>query len=247
MMPPPRRDSAPDVLEDLPYRDRLTPPVADAERIAVSHGPGAPPHPPRAQCRRRWTAGRRRCACPRPGAGARPRRRSRSRSAPPGPAGAARRTAPAAHRAVPQIRASARQAVREVGVALEVLGPGPAPERRGELPLAVDEHDGLGRALALLQELRERTRAVRALLRHRQVWWVVVPAAHASAVARRRSRATMAISSPSLISVSTVSAPTWSTPRTIACLSSMSRSMRSSTVPRHTSLCTSTFWCWPMR
>jgi len=38
--------------------------------------------------------------------------------------------------------------VREVGVALEVLGPG-GPERRGELPLAVDEHDGLGRAPAL--------------------------------------------------------------------------------------------------
>src|SRR5438132_10002243 len=57
----------------------------------------------------------------------------------------------------------------------------------------------------------------------------------------------MAISSSLLISVSSVSPPPWSTPRTVACLSLLCRSMRSSTVPRHTSLCTSTFLCWPMR
>ncbi len=70
------------------------------------------------------------------------------------------------HGAVAQIGAPARQAVGEVGVPLEVVGPGLAPERDRELPLAVRDHDRLGRPLALPQQLRQRPGAVRLLVRH---------------------------------------------------------------------------------
>ena len=127
------------------------------------------------------------------------------------------------HGAISQVGAAARQPVGEVGVAFQVVGPGLAPEGGGELSLAVGEHDRVSRALAPLQELRECPRALGLLLRDGYVRRVVVPAigavpghrallSHISAVARWRSRATMAISSASLSSVSSVSPPPVSTP-----------------------------------
>ena len=172
------------------------------------------------------------------------------------PAGADRQVE---HGAVAQVGAAAGQPVGEIRVALEVVGPRLPPERGRELPLAMPGHDRLGRAACSSSEAspapaprapschpprrtagsspsrRRRIGPSRSLISRFGRGASQVERDHGHQLARRSAR-------------SAASRRRRSARRgASACLSSMSRSMRSSTVPRQTSLCTSTLRCCPMR
>ena len=154
-------------------------------------------------------------------------------------------TAPAA-----DVVAAAVQAVGQVGVRLQVLAPGVAPERAGD-GLALDAHRIDARPAACPAG-RRPPRPGRASPRPRRGGEIRTSAAGASVPARRALRTSRLTSRRISSFDSSVRAAPASASASITCrlrsrLLSIRASMRSSSVPRQISLWTSTLRFWPMR
>src|SRR5580693_2289717 len=150
------------------------------------------------------------------------------------------------HRAVTNVGAPARQAVREIGIAFEVVAPSLAPEAPGDLAALDDDRRDDAPFLLQLLDFLLRLLATRG---GRNIG-PESPEAHdvpPSWVAAARSSFTSAISSASASSVRLISPPPASKSSAILRFDSMSSSIRSSIVPRQTNLCTRTLRFCPMR
>src|ERR1039457_4935423 len=158
----------------------------------------------------------------------------------------ARRNLKIDHGTVAHIGPPAWQAVFKVAIAFQVVAPSLAPEG---LDNRAAFHHHRRDWMALLFQLGHLAGRFPAPLRHRNIGSPSVKShrSHVSFSALFMSSATSLSNSSSFISVNSRSAPPSSKSVESCRFDSISWSILSSTVPRHTNLCTRTFLVWPMR
>ena len=165
----------------------------------------------------------------------------------------ARRDLQVEHRAVAHVGPAARQPVGESAVALEVVGTTPCPRTWWRAPLAVRRSRPVRRPACPSSRASPAPAAPLRFFIATETYGgyvgpaVVVVSGHRAAYLTLRPRPAAgrarpcASSSSSLISVSSASPPPASDAARQSALGLDEPSIRSSTVPRHTNLCTSTF------